>query len=86
MKKEMKKAALVALSLMLMGIGSLKAQIFMTNAGNDNNRSSAQVAEAATLLGEGAPSPNNLAPIGGGMAILAGLAGCYLLGKKNKRN
>lgn len=80
----MKKATLIALSMMVIGVGSLKAQIFLDNG--ESNRSKLQTAEAANLLDDRVEPMNNLAPIGEGMLLLAGLAGCYLFGKKTKRS
>ncbi len=82
----MKKRIIAIATLMLMAVAPSMSQVFMDDEDLNSNRGIMSEEEFGVMV----PSTGveydqwKFAPVGSGVALLAGLAGAYLIGKRRK--
>lgn len=81
----MNKNIIVLLTALLLSVGSLKAQIFIADDEFEGmlRQEESEFVLFAPVLGQDADQ--FYTPIGSGLLLLTGMAGAYLLTKRNKK-
>ena len=71
--------------MLLMAVGTAKAQIFMLDNDEEDPRTYIEPSETPFIPDLGETHDQGYAPIGIGVLVLASFAGAYLLFKKRKK-
>ena len=83
--KRMNKNIIVLLTALLLCVGSLKAQVFISDDEFEGSLRRQTDEFVLFVPVQGQDADQSYAPIGSGWLLLSGLAGAYLLSKRNKQ-
>ena len=82
----MKKRIVAIIAALFMAVTPMMSQVFIMEDDINMNRAAGDGVVFNVMVGSQDVNNDQFLPIGGGTAILLGLGGAYLLGKKRKKS
>ena len=79
----MKKKIISLFAIIMLLVGNATAQVFIL--GEESSPRSGTLDPSGMVIPELGSTNDQYLPLGSGVALLAGLAGAYLIGKKKKK-
>ena len=80
----MKKLIIAITAVLTLATAPAMAQVFLDDEGVTNNRTQVDANEIGVMVPSQDVNYDQFTPVGGGVLLLAGLAGAYLIGKRRK--